>query len=179
MRRPIKHSCVQPSNTAPEFRILQPRLNHRVKMVERRAARSLAGWYHNTSGVTSMLEDLKWWPQPQRRSDCRPMLLFKMVHCLLYVNGSNHFQMHQNSVFIQPIIANTQYYKYSYFPHTIKDWNALPRQSLVVDTVESFQSRISQVTHTHTILNPYCIPAFKFPCTNCFLHLIFKLFIIH
>ena len=52
---------------------------HRIEMVQRREARYVVNKYHNTSSVTSMLEELKWPTLEDRRQRDRLVLMYKIV----------------------------------------------------------------------------------------------------
>jgi hypothetical protein len=52
-------------------------------MIQRRAARYVVNRYHNTSSVTSMLEELKWPTLEERRQRARLVLMYKIVNGLV------------------------------------------------------------------------------------------------
>ena len=52
----------------------------KVEMVQRRAARYVTNWYHNTSSVTSMLDHLEWESLEARRAKNKPTMFFKIIH---------------------------------------------------------------------------------------------------
>ena len=121
---------------------------HRLEMVQRRAARWVTGRYHNTSSVTSMIQDLGWRDLAQRRADARLCMLFKITHSLVDIPVGQYITFHRDQIHIQPIFARTNYYLYSFFPRTVSDWNALPPETLRAGTVATFKTKVAASTHT-------------------------------
>ena len=62
--------------------------NH-IEMVQRRAARYAVNRYHNTSSVTSMLEELKWPTLEERRQRLRLVLMYKIVNGLVKIDATD------------------------------------------------------------------------------------------
>ncbi len=52
----------------------------KLERVQRRMARYVTGRWHNTSSVTSMLQDLQWRSLKERRRLARLTLMYKVVH---------------------------------------------------------------------------------------------------
>ncbi|KAI8509393.1 hypothetical protein Bbelb_132410 [Branchiostoma belcheri] len=90
-----------------------------VEAVQRRAARVTLNDYQRTSSVTQMLNDLHNLLKPAQGR----------------TRGSHQYKY-------QPIHARTDAYKYSFFPRTIPQWNALPGPVVMAPTVESFRARL-------------------------------------
>jgi hypothetical protein len=63
--------------------------NNRSEMVQRRAARYVVNRYHNTSSVTSMLEELKWPTLEERRQRTRLVLMYKIVNGLVRMDATD------------------------------------------------------------------------------------------
>jgi hypothetical protein len=83
-----------------------------------------------SSSVTAMMENLKWTPLAERRREQRLILLFKIVNDLVAIptddiTFNNRPSRNSNNRQIQVLSTNTDIYKNSYFPKTIKDWNNL------------------------------------------------------
>ena len=51
---------------------------HRLEMVQRRAARYVTNRYHNTSSVSSMIEQLEWTTLQERRKHSRLLMMYKL-----------------------------------------------------------------------------------------------------
>ena len=63
--------------------------NNHIEMVQRRVARYEVNRYHNTSSVTSMLEELKWPTLEERRHRARLVLMSKIVNGLVKVDATD------------------------------------------------------------------------------------------
>ena len=98
-------------------------------MCQRRAARFVKGNYSRYASMTTMLDSLQWSSFPERRRDARPTHPYKAVNgnsglqLPMYVKGSTR----DETKFIQPQ-CRTEIHKNSFFPRTIKQWNALPER---------------------------------------------------
>ena len=92
-------------------------LQEELESVQKRAARFVTGNYnYETGSMTDILGQLKWEYLKKRRKDNRLKLLIPKTRCC----------RNQHSMAFQTPIANTYVYKGSFFPQTIRDWNALP-----------------------------------------------------
>ena len=101
-------------------------LQEELKSMQKRAARFVTGNYsYETGSMTGILGQLKW------RKDNRLILLYKglkgkdSVPTDDLIPKTRHCR-NQHSMAFQAPIANTDVYKGSFFPQTIRDWNALP-----------------------------------------------------
>ena len=118
-----------------------------LEKVQRRAARWVTGRYHNTSSVSDMIRDLGWRDLAQRRVDCRLVMMYKITRGLVNIPISPYITLHRNGIHIQPIIARTQYFQYSFFPRTVSDWNSLPRDTLQAKTLATFKTKVATLIH--------------------------------
>ena len=122
---------------------------HQLEMVQRRAARWTLNRHHNTSSVKGMLEDLQWRTLEQRRTDCRLVLLFQIIHGLVQIPPTNYLQPSLNTTSrknhnytYQQCSTRTNYFKYSFFPYTTVVWNNLPYQLVNSPSVISFKLKL-------------------------------------
>ena len=107
---------------------------HRIEMVQRRAARYVSNRFHYTSSVSSILEELKWPTLEERRRKARLVLMYKIVNGLVKIDATDWLikpsrisrNMDQHCFRIPSCYTNMR--KESYYPRTIRDWNALPCQ---------------------------------------------------
>jgi len=126
-------------------------LTDRLEMVQRRAARFVTGRYHNTSSVSSMMNDLGWPTLQQRRRDARVILFYKIHHQMIYFVPSSSLQpptrcsLRSHSAVYQTLSARSNIRKYSYIPRTIRDWNHLPQETISSISVDTFKSSLSLV----------------------------------
>ena len=100
-----------------------------VEMCQRRAFRFVMGNYSRYASVTTMLDSLQWPSLTERRRNAKLTPPHKAVNgnpvlqLPMYVKGSTC----DETKFIQPQ-CRTEIHKNSFFPRTIKQWNALPEQ---------------------------------------------------
>ena len=92
---------------------------HKIKMVQRRAARYVTSRYRNTSSVTSMIEHLEWESLEARRAKHQLIMLFKFIHDLVdipaneYLTPASNRTRSQNSFKFRQIPTSSDYYKFS------------------------------------------------------------------
>ena len=121
---------------------------NRIEMVQHRAARYVVNRYHNTSSVTSMLEDLKWPTLEERRQRARLVLMYKIVNGLVKIDATDRLvqpsrlsrNMGQHSFQIPP--CNTIIWKESIYPKPTRDWKALPTDTDTAKSLESFKTHL-------------------------------------
>ena len=107
-------------------------LQEELESVQKRAARFMIGNYnYETGSITGILGQLKWESLKKRRKDNRLILLYKGLKGKASVPTDDFIPKarrcrNQHSIEFQTPIANTDIYKGSFFPRTIRDWNALP-----------------------------------------------------
>ena len=115
----------------------EAKLVNGLEAVQRRAARWAVNRYQRKASVTQMLAELGWPTLEQRRNHSRLVMLFKILHGLAYVQHNfllhasyARHSRHINQHTFTPFQPRTNYYKYSFFPHTVSQWNALPLNAL-------------------------------------------------
>ena len=107
-------------------------LQEELESVQKRAARFVTGNYnYETGSMTGILGQLKWESLKKRRKDNRLILLYKGLKGKASVPTDDLIPKtrrcrNQHSMAFQTPIANIDIYKGSFFPQTIRDWNALP-----------------------------------------------------
>ena len=85
--------------------------------------------YGQTSSVTKMIQSLHWRRLDQRRIDNKLSLMYKITHNLIAIPFSDFLiprvrpsrQYHPLSYRLTT--ATTDYYKFSFFPRAVFDWN--------------------------------------------------------
>ena len=98
--------------------------------------------YRRDSSVTAMLQDRKWQPLADRRSDQRLILFYKIINGLVAIPADQHIQpnprpsinRHTKTLLIHT--CNTDIYKHSFIPRSTIDWNSLPEATVTSKTVE-------------------------------------------
>ena len=130
----------------------QANISH-IEMVQRQSAHWVLGRYHNTSRVTDMLSHLGWRSQEMRRADARLCMLYKMSNGLVALDTSPQLvkmsglsaNVHPHR-FVRPPTANALQ-ENSFFPCTIRQWNALHTEVALAPSFDIFKQRVCQVQH--------------------------------
>ena len=126
---------------------------HKIEMVQRRAARWTLNRYHNTSSVSSMLDQLQWRPLAFRRTDMRLCVMYKIVNNIVSINPRTYLQpvtrqtrqTHCHSFIQYQCQHNT--FQSSFFPTTIINWNSLPSHIITATNYNSFRHQVAELNH--------------------------------
>ena len=125
-----------------------------LEKVQRRAARWTTSSFDYRSSVTAIVNDLGWRTLEQRRADARLCLFFKMVYGLVavplldYIEQPNRISRYCHSMTFRQLHTSKDYYKHSFFPLAIVQWNALPETVACLPDLESFKVAVSKLQHT-------------------------------
>ena len=125
-----------------------------LEKIQRRAARWTTSNYDYRSSVTAMLDQLGWRSLAQRRVDARLCLFYKIVHGLVavplpdYIIPTHRVSRYCHSMTFRQIHTGTNYYKYSFFPLAIVQWNALPEAVVSLQDLDSFKVAVSKLQHS-------------------------------
>ncbi len=123
-----------------------------LEQVQRRAARYVFNNYSDrTPGcVTAMLQTLQWEPLKDRRCQNRLTMLYKINNGIVDINKSQFItrgdsrtrgaQRLQQECITHPVLYN------SFFPRTIRQWNALPPRLTSSPSLESFRAGLGCYT---------------------------------
>ena len=126
---------------------------NKIEVVQRRAARWVTNDYSSYSSATQMINTLGWRSLEQRRDDARLIIFYKIVYGLVEISLPPYIQrqvrmtrnMHPYH-FIQ-IHTSANYYKYTFFPMAIVQWNDLPSSAVLSDDLTTFRSIICNLHH--------------------------------
>ena len=142
--------------------------------------------YQRTSSLSQMIRDLNWRTLEQRRIDSQLTLTYKITYDLVAISAANYIipntrQSRQNhQLAYRQIPTLKDYYKYTFFPHTIVHWNALPFYIPVLPTctVAQFSHAVCQYQrcfylltkltpplHLYTFSSPLLFNSPPPPCT--------------
>ena len=158
------HSCPQEVKEAAYKGLVRPVLDYgssvwdppgvvlqeELESVQKRAARFVTGNYdYETGSMTGILGQLKWDSLKKRRKDNRLILLYKGLKGKASVPTDDLIPKtrrcrNQHSMAFQTPIANTDVYKGSFFPQTIRDWNALPDS--LISSAEDAEDCVAKFT---------------------------------
>ena len=125
-------------------------LQEELESVQKRAARFVTGNYnYETGSMTGILGQLKWESLKKRRKDNRLILLYKGLKGKASVPTDDLIPKtrrcrNQHSMAFQTPIVNTDVYKGSFFPQTIRDWNALPDS--LISSAEAAEDCVAKFT---------------------------------
>ena len=139
-------NCLQSTKEAAYLSLFRPTLEYassvwdphqtsyitNIEKIQRRAARWVFNDYGRYSSVTSMLQQLQWPTLEERRKKARLFLFYKAKNNLIalqipsyYRTRQDETRLHHQSSFVCPYIRTSPHMN-SFYPITIKEWNALP-----------------------------------------------------
>ena len=123
------------------------------KKVQRRTAHWTTSNYDYRSITNATVNNLGWRTLELRRADARLVLFFKIVHGLVavplpdYIHPPHRISRHFHSLTFRQLHTTTNYYKYSFFPLAIVQWNALPADVACLPDLDSFKVAVSKLQH--------------------------------
>ena len=127
---------------------------NKIEMVQRRAARFVTNRWDRTDSVTDMISVLGWETLEQRRRDMRLVLMYKIANGLVAVPASPHLRpitrssrLCHSAGYLVPS-STSDYHKFSFFPRTIREWNALPPDIPISQTPEAFKASLKSLSTT-------------------------------
>ena len=110
----------------------------------------MTGNYNSETGnMTGILEQLGWESFHKKCKGSKLILLFKGLKCRASIPSDdlqppNRHSRNQHPVAFQVPYARTDICKYSFFPDTIRDWNALPAS--IISSAESSEDPVARFT---------------------------------
>ena len=145
-RRAARYVMNRQRNTSSVSDMLQ-RLNWRSLESRRNRQR-------NTSSVSDMLQRLNWRSLESRRKDARLCMMFKIDRRLVAISKEPRLQLARRKTTrlqhyraFQIITCRTDKRKMSFFPRTVKDWNALAPHIIDSETLEAFKASVSSMEY--------------------------------
>lgn len=122
-------------------------------MVQRRAARWTSCNFDPRASVSDMLEALGWRSLEQRRVDSRLCLFYKIVNHMVavplpdYIKPNPRTLRDGHSRTFQQFHTGKDFYKYSFFPLAVVQWNALPESAVSSPSLDIFKAEIGKLQH--------------------------------
>ena len=122
-----------------------------IEKVQRRVARWVTNQQCSMSSVTAMLKELNWQPLELPRVHSRLCLLYQITNgnvatphipYLLPRSHASRSSRHAHTLQHATYQCRTNYFNYSYFPHTIVLWNALPQAVVSSPTLVAFKTSL-------------------------------------
>ena len=125
-----------------------------IEQIQRRSARWTVGNFDQRASVTQIVQNLGRRTLEQRRADARLCLFYKVVHGLVavplpdYIQYSNRVSRYCHSMTFRQVSTSTDYYKYSFFPLAIVQWNTLPQSVACSQSLEVFKTAVCKLQHS-------------------------------
>ena len=123
-------------------------------MVQRRAARWTLDNYTRHASVSEMLNHLGLRSIEQRRNYSQLCLFYKVIHGLValdlqrYVEHPTRILQRNSHPIVYPRIhTRVDYYKYSFYPLAIVQWNRLLSKIALLPTLEPFKRTVCMISH--------------------------------
>ena len=122
-----------------------------LEKVQNHAARFVTSNYNfETGSMTSILEQLGWESLHKRRKGSKLILLFKGLKGRASIpcddlQPPNRRSRNQHPMEFQVSYARTDIYKYTFFPDTIRDYNALPASIISAESSEDPVARFTSL----------------------------------
>ena len=120
-----------------------------LEKVQRSAARFVKRNNIRTPGtVTELLNNLGWESLADRRRRARLLFMYKIRNGLVDVDGDRYLKpltrhtRHSNSQGFITLQSRIDAYKYSFFPRTAIDWNALSEKAVGATSIGGFRELI-------------------------------------
>ena len=118
-----------------------------LEMVQRRAARFfILNRFNYVSSVNETLQELQWKTLEERRKKDRLVMFYNYkihndqtgIDTGKYLKPLGRDSRHVNNQAYEVPFAFTDYYKFSYFPRTIIECNALPNEKVNASSLTAF-----------------------------------------
>ncbi|XP_071477587.1 uncharacterized protein [Diadema antillarum] len=122
----------------------------KIEMIQRRAARYTLNRYRNTSSVSSMLQELGWTSLQQRHSVIIIVMFYKIhtqcvpFNCEAFITKSTRPSRVVNTQGFLIPQSRTQQHQNSFFPRTVRSWNALPDDVVTASSVNAFRLLLTE-----------------------------------
>ena len=121
-----------------------------LEKVQRRAARFVTNSYDNKINCNNILKNLNWKPLIERRAHSKVTNIFKAKNNLLKIPMShlllnkNNTRASSNGNYAIPR-SRTTVHLHSFFPSTVRLWNAIPGPIQNSTSVEAFKTSIQSL----------------------------------
>ena len=120
--------------------------NHKIEMIQRRAARFVTSCYRRTSSVTSMMHQLGWDTIERRRELARLYMMYRIVHKLVDIPAEPY---------LTPSITRTRGHDTRYRQHLPSTRTASSREKLCCGTSPSPPPAPTQSTVRQSTLKAF------------------------
>ena len=115
--------------------------------IHRQAARFVSRQYSWYLRVTPMLQALRWTSLEQRRSDARATMMYRKHYNLFNISAVIYLQLNIRDMrghqLKYQLPASTVFaHRHSFFPATVRIWNALPSHVVLAPSLESLRTNL-------------------------------------
>ena len=132
--------------------------------MKRRAACWTLNRYSIYDSVTEMQSHLGWRALDQRQADARLCKLYKIINGLVAVPLPTYFQRTtsrtrhglSHPLVIRQIHTSFNFYKYSFFPLAVWQWNRLPSNVVLLPTRTQFSVAVWSLEHQMPLTQQPC-----------------------
>jgi len=117
--------------------------------VQRGGARYVCNKHGNRSSVDTMLDTLKWKTLQRRRKEARLNIHYKIKNKEVEISTENRlippsrFTRNMHNLSFQIPNSNSDYRKFSFFPHTIRDRNSLKPDIVSAGSLTTFKAKVA------------------------------------
>ena len=125
-----------------------------IEKIQRRASRWTTSDYDTSSSVTAMLGNLGWRTLEQRRADVGLNLFYGIVYGLVaipmpeYIEAKIRLSQNCHLMTFRQVHTSRNFYKYSFFPLAIVQWNALPESVVCLPNLDAFKKAVDRLHHS-------------------------------
>ena len=123
-----------------------------IEKVQRRAPRWTVNYFDQQASVTKIIQELGWRTLEQRRA--RLCLFYKIIHGLVavplpdYIQYNNRISSFCHSMTFRQVHTSRDFYKLSFFPLSIVQWNALPESIACLQSIDAFKAAVCELQHS-------------------------------
>ena len=136
---------------------------NKLEGIQNRGARFVTGKYGIDVHVTELKKELKWQPLQNRRFVARHSLFFKSIQDQVaipkpsYISQPPRVLKGHHSLSFTNMRCNTDAYRFTFFPRTIRAWNMLPHDVVESKSTDTFKSRLwDQIEKGNIDIVPPC-----------------------
>ena len=113
----------------------------KLEAIKSRAARFIKHDYSYNTSVSKLKKSLSLGLPSERRKSYRLQIFHKSVYNDIALPIPPYYQLSIRETFIQPSVHH-DYYKYSFFPRTIRDWNCLLPETRSLNYSAFFRAKL-------------------------------------
>lgn len=121
---------------------------HRIEMVQRRAARFVKRQYDPRQSVTAMLNQLRWTTLADRRKKAKVTMVYKLFNNLIAIPAVPPYitlsARNTEALQLQQHHCRILSYQWSFFPSVVPLWNSLPPATRTAQDLVCFQALLEE-----------------------------------